>query len=59
VFGRGSKAEIAQNSAAAVRAKDNIGGFNIIVKDVVSVDIGDGVADIGPDAKIPIFRYGR
>jgi hypothetical protein len=56
--GRGSKAEVAQNSAAAVGAKDDVGGFNIIVKDAGSMDIGDGVADIGPDAKMPIFGYG-
>jgi hypothetical protein len=60
VFGRrGSKAEVAQNSATAVGAKDDVGWFNIIVTDAVSMDMGDGVADIGPDAKMLIFGYGR
>jgi hypothetical protein len=56
--GRGSKAKVAQNSAAAVGAKDDVVGFNIVMKDAVSMDVGDGVADIGPDAKIPAFGYG-
>jgi hypothetical protein len=57
--GGGSDAEIAQNNTAAVGAKDNISGFNIVMKDLLSMDIGDSVANIGPDTKTPTFGYGE
>lgn len=56
--GGGSDAEVAQNSTAAVGAKDDVGGFDIVVEDLLSMDVGDGVADVGPDAKTPAFGYG-
>jgi hypothetical protein len=56
--GKGSEAEVAQNSAAAVGAKDDVGGFDIVVKDAFSMGAGDGVADIGPDAKMSAFGHG-
>jgi hypothetical protein len=43
---------------AAVGAKDDVGGFDIVVEDLLSMDVGDGVADVGPDAKTPAFGYG-
>ena len=47
--GRGSEAGVAQNGTATVRAKDDVGGFDIVVEDPFSMDVGDGIADIGPD----------
>jgi hypothetical protein len=48
---------VAQNNAAAVRVHDNVGGFDIVVEDPFSINADDGIADIGPDAKMPAIRY--
>jgi hypothetical protein len=55
--GGGGDAKVAQNSPAAVGAKDDVGGFDIVVEDHFAMDVGDSVADIGPDAKMPTFGY--
>ena len=59
MFGEGgSEAKVAQNSAAAVGAKDDVDRFDVVLNDVFAMDVGDSVADIGPDAKKPAFGYG-